>query len=56
MEPIAVIFIALVLGTIVLSPFFGADSRPGFRRPDRKPRPAMSTMRPSEWDRQGWDR
>jgi hypothetical protein len=56
MEPIAIIFLALVLGTIVLSPFFAAESRPGFRRPDRKPRPAMSTMRPSEWDRQGWDR
>ena len=56
MEPIAIIFVAFVLGTIVLSPFFGAESRPAFLRPDRKPRPAMSTMRPSKWARQGWDR
>jgi hypothetical protein len=56
MEPIAIIFLALVLGTIVLSPFFGAESRSAFLRPDRKARPSMSTMRPSEWDAQGWDR
>jgi hypothetical protein len=56
MEPISIFFIALVLGTIVLSPFFAAESRPGFLRPDRKSRPMMSTMRPSEWDSQGWDR
>jgi hypothetical protein len=56
MEPIAIIFVALVAGTIVLSPFFGADSRPGFLRPERKPRPMMGTLRRSDWDNQGWDR
>jgi hypothetical protein len=39
-------FIAIVLG-----PIFGAESRPGFLRPDRKPRRMAGAMRRSEWDR-----
>jgi hypothetical protein len=52
MDAIAIIFTALVLGTIVLAPFFGAESRPEFLRPDRKHRRGMvGPMRSSEWDR-----
>jgi hypothetical protein len=49
MDAIAIIFTAMVLGTIVLSPFFGAESRPEFLRPDRRHRGWLSPMRPSEW-------
>jgi hypothetical protein len=56
MEPAFYILIALLLYSIVFGPIFGAESRPGFLRPRRKPRPMMGTLRPSEWDKQGWDR
>jgi hypothetical protein len=56
MEPFFFVLIALLLFTIVFGPIFGAESRPGFRRPDRKPRPMMGALRPSDWDKQGWDR
>ncbi len=49
MDAIAIIFTAMVLGTIVLSPFFGAESRPDFLRLDRRHRGWLSPMRPSEW-------
>jgi hypothetical protein len=45
MDAIAIIFTAIVLGTIVLSPFFGAESRPDFLRPDRKHRGWLSPLR-----------
>jgi hypothetical protein len=51
MDPIALIFTAMVIGTIVLSPFFGAESRPEFLRPNRKARKSTSPLRPSEWHR-----
>jgi hypothetical protein len=48
MDP--VIFLkAAMLTAIVFGPILGAESRPGFRRPDRKPRPAGGPMRPSDW-------
>jgi hypothetical protein len=53
MDPV-VFLVAVMLGAIVLSPILGAESRPGFLRPDRKPRPMASSMRPSEWDRRDW--
>jgi hypothetical protein len=49
MEAIAIIFTAIVTGTIVLSPFFGAESRPDFLRPERKHRGWLSPLRPSDW-------
>jgi hypothetical protein len=49
MDAIAIIFTAVVIGTIVLSPFFGAESRPDFLRPDLKHRGWLSQWRPSEW-------
>jgi hypothetical protein len=56
MDPLFIFMIASLLATIVFGPIFGAESRPGFLRPDRKPRPMVSTMRSSEWDKHGWDR
>jgi hypothetical protein len=50
------VLIALLLSSIVFGPIFGAESRPAFLRPHRKPRPMMGALRPSEWDKQGWDR
>jgi hypothetical protein len=50
MDATALIFTAIVLGTIVLAPFFGAESRPDFLRPDRKaPRFTFGLTRPSNW-------
>jgi hypothetical protein len=52
MDAAEIFLTALVIGTILLSPFFGAESRPGFLRPDRKGRNMLSPLRPSEWTRQ----
>jgi hypothetical protein len=50
MDAIAIFFTAMVLGTIVLAPFFGAESRPDFIRPDRKARRfTFGSMKPSDW-------
>jgi hypothetical protein len=50
MDPIAIIVTAMVIGTIVLAPFFGAESRPEFIRPDRKGRRfTFGSMKPSDW-------
>ena len=38
MSLIGIVFKVMVVGTIVLAPFFGAEDRPAFRWPDRKPR------------------
>ncbi|MGH2586807.1 MAG: hypothetical protein ACRDJE_17965 [Dehalococcoidia bacterium] len=51
MDFITIFFIAMVLGTIVLAPRFGAESRPGFLRADLKPRADWSPARPWSWDR-----
>jgi hypothetical protein len=51
MDAIAIIFTAIVMGTIVLSPFFGAESRPDFLRPDRKHGRMLGPFRLSEWGR-----
>jgi hypothetical protein len=55
MEPGLYLLIALLLASIVFGPILGAESRPGFLRPHRKLRPMIGTLRPSEWNRQGWD-
>ena len=46
MDFITIFFIATVLGTIVLAPRFGADSRQAFVRPDR-----AAPARLWDWDR-----
>jgi hypothetical protein len=51
MDFITIFLIAMVLGTIVLAPRFGAESRPGFLRADLKPRAGWSPARPWSWDR-----
>jgi hypothetical protein len=45
MDAIAIILTAMVLGTIVLAPFFGVENRPDFLRPDRKSRGWLSPLR-----------
>jgi hypothetical protein len=51
MDFITIFFIAMVLGTIVLAPMFGVETRRGFLRADRKPRADWAPARPWEWDR-----
>ena len=46
MDFITIFFIAMLLGTIVLAPRFGAESRQSFVRPDRG-----APARPWDWDR-----
>jgi hypothetical protein len=49
MDFITLFFIAMVLGTIVLAPRFGAESRPGFLRPESKRSADWSPARPWSW-------
>jgi hypothetical protein len=54
MDPV-IFLVAVMLGTIVLSPILGADSRPEWRRPDRRPDRRSSSrgagsLRPEDWD------
>jgi hypothetical protein len=44
-----ILLAVLLLPAIVLGPILGAESRPAFKRPDRKPRPTVGSMRPSDW-------
>ena len=49
MDPF-IFVIAGTIGTILLSPILGAESRPEWLRPDRKPSFRMSgPMRPEDW-------
>jgi hypothetical protein len=48
MEP-EILVLVLTAIAIVFGPILGAESRPGFRRPERNPRPMVSSMRPSDW-------
>jgi hypothetical protein len=46
----ALILVGFMLFAIVGGPLFGADSRPGWRNVDRKPRRQMvGSMRPEDW-------
>ena len=38
MDFVAVFFVIFFFATLVLGPLFGAESRPGFLRVDRRPR------------------
>lgn len=51
MDFITIFLIAMVFGTIVLAPRFGAESRPGFVRADLNPRSGWSPARPWSEDR-----
>ena len=43
------IFLAFIVIVPLLSTFLGAESRPEFRRVDRKPEPPAGSMRPEDW-------
>jgi len=43
------ILIGVMLFIVVGGPIFGADSRPGFRHVNRKPRSTVGSMRPEDW-------
>jgi hypothetical protein len=45
-----VIFAVWMVAVIVLAPILGAESRPAFLRPDRKPRPMTGPMQ-NDWGR-----
>lgn len=46
----AIILGAALLFACVFGPIFGADSRPGWKHPERKPRfRAVGSMRPEDW-------
>jgi tryptophan-rich sensory protein len=52
-ETMAVILMGVLLFVVVFGSLFGADSRPGWRNVDRKPRFRMTgSMRPSDWERE----
>jgi hypothetical protein len=56
MDPLVIFFVAFFFIAIVLAPIFGAESRPDFLRPDRKARPMVGSMRPSDWEKpSGWE-
>lgn len=38
---LVIFFGVFFFATMVLGPIFGAESRPAFKRPDRKPRPMV---------------
>ena len=47
----ALILTGVLLFVVVAGSLFGADSRPGWRNPERRPRfRATGSMRPSDWD------
>jgi hypothetical protein len=50
-ETMALVLGGVLLFAVVFGALFGADSRTGWRNPERKPRfRATGSMRPSDWD------
>ena len=50
-ETMALVLGGVLLFVVVFGSLFGADSRTGWRNPERKPRfRATGSMRPSDWD------
>jgi hypothetical protein len=50
-ETMALILAGVLLFVVVAGSLFGADSRPGWRNVERRPRFRMTgSMRPSDWD------
>jgi hypothetical protein len=53
----AIILASVLLFVVVFGSLFGADSRPGWKNVERKPRFRMTgSMRPSDWKRSQDDR
>jgi hypothetical protein len=49
MDPV-IFLVPVTVGTIFLSPILGADSRPEWRRPDRRSSfRAAGSLRPEDW-------
>jgi hypothetical protein len=46
MDPIAIFITGMLLIAVLFGPKYGAESRPGFKDPDIKPRPNSV---PSDW-------
>jgi hypothetical protein len=56
MDPF-IFVIAGTIGTILLSPILGAESRPEWLRPDRKSSFRMAgSMRPEDWEPSDFER
>ena len=55
MDPV-IFLLAAMLAAIVFGPIFGAESRPGFLRPDRKPHPFAGSLRPDDWEPSEFER
>ena len=52
-----IIFAAFIVLVPLLSTFLGAESRPGFRRPERKPEFRISgSMKPEDWPSSEFER
>lgn len=46
----AIVLMAVLLFVVVAGSLFGADSRPAWKNPERKPRFRMTgSMRPEDW-------
>jgi hypothetical protein len=48
-QTIAIILLAFLVVVPALSTILGAESRPAFRRVDRKPFPVVGSMRAEDW-------
>jgi hypothetical protein len=48
-QTMAIILGAVLLFACIFGPLFGADSRPGWKNVNRKPRPMVSSMRREDW-------
>jgi hypothetical protein len=48
-QTMAIILSAVLLFVVIFGPLFGADSRPGWKNVNRKPRPMVSSMRREDW-------
>jgi hypothetical protein len=53
MDPGLAILVVVFLAIVLLAPIIGTEDRPGFKRPDRKPRPFVGSMREADWE--PWD-
>jgi hypothetical protein len=48
-QTMAIILSAVLLFVVIFAPLVGADSRPGWKNVNRKPRPMVSSMRREDW-------
>jgi hypothetical protein len=49
-ETMSIVLGGVLLFVVIFGPLFGADSRPAWRHPERRPRFRMTgSMRPEDW-------